>query len=129
MEQLRAHIGRDAGAIVRNPDQSLLRVISFHPGGSNLENPAFELEVIAPGQEPWRGWYRLRQSPPVPLLAAGFLLQPVKPLTNWVSILTINRDPGANLALVGAWCMGIGALLALLSFYDKRQRGDAPDII
>lgn len=117
------------GTIVRNPDGTVLRAISFHAGGSNLENPAFELEIIPPGQEPWRGWYLLRQRPPAPLLAAGFLLQPEEPLTNWISILTINRDPGADLALLGAWCMGIGALFALLSFYDKRQRGDVPDII
>lgn len=117
------------GTIVRNPDQSVLRVISFVSSGNELRNPAFEMEVLAPGQEPWRGWYLLRQPLPAPLAEAGFYLQPVEPLTSWVSILTINRDPGADLALVGAWCMGIGALIALFSFYDKRRRGDLPDII
>jgi cytochrome c biogenesis protein len=128
------------GAILRRPDGTALRVISFlpdimlrngriFPGGSELNNPAFELELIAPGREPWRGWYLLRQPLPAPLVAAGFSLQPLEPLASWVSILTINRDPGADLALFGAWCMAIGVLLALLSFYDKRQRGDAPDII
>ena len=128
------------GAIVRRPDNTALRVVSFlpdvvrrngriFPGGTELNNPAFELELLAPGREPWRGWYLLRQPLPAPLAAAGFVLQPLEPLVSWVSILTINRDPGAGLALLGAWCMGIGVLLALLSFYDKRQRGDAPDII
>lgn len=128
------------GSVLRRPDGTVLRVISFLPdvvsrngrifsGGQDLNNPAFEIELLAPGHEPWRGWYLLRQPPPAPLLAAGFTLQPIDPLFSWISILTINRDPGANLALFGAWCMGIGALFALLSFYDKRQRGDAPDII
>ena len=128
------------GAIVRQLDGTALRVIAFlpdvilrngrlFPGGAELNNPAFELELIAPGREPWRGWYLLRQPLPAPLAAAGFSLQPLEPLVTWVSILTINRDPGADLALLGAWGMGIGAILALLSFYDKRQRGDAPDII
>ena len=128
------------GTILRRDDGTALRVISFlpdvmlrngrvFPGGTELNNPAFELELLAPGREPWRGWYLLRQPLPAPLAAAGFVLQPLEPLATWVSILTINRDPGADLALFGAGCMGIGVLLALLSFYDKRQRGDAPDII
>jgi cytochrome c biogenesis protein len=128
------------GSIVRQADGTALRVISFFPdvmfrngqifpGGTELNNPAFELELIAPGQEPWRGWYLLRQPLPAPLATAGFALQPIEPLVSWVSILTINRDPGADLALLAAWCMAIGVLFALISFYDKRQRGDAPDII
>jgi cytochrome c biogenesis protein len=128
------------GTILRQPDNTVLRVISFFPdalvrnsrifpGSSELKNPAFELEVIAPDTEPWRGWYVLRQPLPALLASSGFTLQPLEPLVTWSSILTINRDPGANLALLGAWGMGIGALLALISFYDKRQRGDAPDII
>ena len=128
------------GAILRRQDGTALRVISFlpdvvlsngriFPGGEELNNPAFEFELLAPGREPWRGWYLLRQPLPTPLAVAGFVLQPLEPLVTWSSILTINRDPGADLALIGAWCMGIGALVTLVSFYDKRQRGDAPDII
>jgi cytochrome c biogenesis protein len=45
------------------------------------------------------------------------------------SILTINYDPGANLAFVGSLGMGSGVLLTLFSFYRKRTRGDRPDII
>lgn len=128
------------GAIVRNNDGAALRILTFHadvtqmngqvvPTNGELSNPAFEIEVLAPGREPWRGWYILRQGPPSPLIAAGFPLQPVEPLGAWISILTINRDPGADLALLGGWCLGIGALFALFSFYDKRQRGDRPDVI
>jgi len=45
------------------------------------------------------------------------------------SILTINYDPGANLALTGGIAMGCGVVLTLFSFYRKRTRGDRPDII
>lgn len=45
------------------------------------------------------------------------------------SILTINYDPGANLALTGAIAMGCGVMLTLFSFYRKRTRGDHPDIV
>ncbi|NOY13443.1 MAG: cytochrome c biogenesis protein ResB [Deltaproteobacteria bacterium] len=45
------------------------------------------------------------------------------------SILTINYDPGANLALSGGIAMGGGVLLTLFSFYRKRERGDRPDIV
>lgn len=44
------------------------------------------------------------------------------------SILTINYDPGANIALAGGMAMGCGVLLTLFSFYRKRARGDRPDI-
>ena len=44
------------------------------------------------------------------------------------SILTINYDPGANLAFAGSLCMGTGVLLTLISFYRKRARSDRPDI-
>ncbi len=45
------------------------------------------------------------------------------------SILTINYDPGANLAFAGSIAMGCGVLLTLFSFYRKRARGDRPDIV
>lgn len=44
------------------------------------------------------------------------------------SILTINYDPGANLAFVGGVSIGCGVFLTLFSFYRKRKRGDHPDI-
>lgn len=130
-----------AGTILPLPNHGRLRVISFlpdvtqgpdgriYPRSDELQNPAFELEWIAPGHEPWRGWYILRQGLPAPLTAAGIVLQPIEPLTTWVSILTINRDPGAGLALVAGLCLGGGVLFALISFYYKRERGDRPEII
>jgi len=45
------------------------------------------------------------------------------------SVLTINYDPGATLAFVGAVAMGCGVVLTLISFYRKRTRGDHPDIV
>ncbi|MGK2943653.1 MAG: cytochrome c biogenesis protein ResB [Desulfuromonadales bacterium] len=45
------------------------------------------------------------------------------------SILTINYDPGVNMAFTGSVAMGCGVLLTLCSFYHKRARGDRPDII
>ncbi|MFO7578330.1 MAG: cytochrome c biogenesis protein ResB [Pelovirga sp.] len=44
------------------------------------------------------------------------------------SLLIINHDPGAGVALGGAILMGCGVLLTMVSFYRKRQRGDHPDI-
>ena len=44
------------------------------------------------------------------------------------SVLTINYDPGANIAFAGGIAMGCGVLLTLFSFYRKRARGDRPDI-
>lgn len=51
-----------------------------------------------------------------------------EPIYKIYSILTINNDPGANLALVGAIGMGAGVLLTLGSFYRKRARGEHPNI-
>lgn len=51
-----------------------------------------------------------------------------EPVYKTYSILTINNDPGANLALAGGTAMGAGVLLALMSFYRKRARGERPDI-
>lgn len=45
------------------------------------------------------------------------------------SILTINYDPGANLAFAGSIAMGCGVFMTLFSFYRKRARGDRPDIV
>lgn len=45
------------------------------------------------------------------------------------SILTINYDPGVNVAITGSLAMGCGVMLTLCSFYRKRARGDRPDII
>ncbi len=44
------------------------------------------------------------------------------------SLMTINYDPGAGLALVGTIAMGVGVVVAMFSFYRKRSTGDHPDI-
>lgn len=128
-----------AGSVMRT-EKGMLRVLRFYPdavrsGGTVVErsdllqNPAFELEVISSDNGPQRFWYHLREGVPQPLVAAGLTLRPTEPLAAWVSILTVNRDPGDRLALLGGLCLGLGSLFALFSFYDKRQRGDRPDVI
>jgi cytochrome c biogenesis protein len=128
------------GAMLRMADGGVLRVLRFYPdvrrgndgrlypSGNELNNPAFELELLHAQREPWRGWYVLREGLPEPLAAAGVRLSPREPLLRAVSILTINRDPGADLAKVGAILMGCGVVVALASFYAKRRRGDRPEI-
>lgn len=118
----------------------VLRVVEFFPHaakgpdgralmrGENLGNPAIELEIIRPDHVPWRGWYFLKEGPPFPLVDAGVRLWPSEPLFRPYSILTINRDPGAGVALAGSLAMLVGVLFAMGSFYYKRARGDRPDI-
>jgi cytochrome c biogenesis protein len=118
----------------------ILRVITFFPDagkrsdrtavsrGENLGDPAIELELIRPGFDPWRGWYYLREGMPFPLIQAGVRLWPTEPVYRLYSVLTVNRDPGAGIALIGALAMFTGVLFAMGSFYYKRARGDRPDI-
>jgi cytochrome c biogenesis protein len=98
------------------------------PGGEQLGNPALQLLLLDPDGRPWQGWHFLFEPPPAALAAAGGVLQPVQPLAGYVSLLTVNRDPGAGLALAGAGCLTMGVLLAALSFYRKRSRGDRPQV-
>jgi ResB-like family len=98
------------------------------PRGGNLGDPAFRLRLLAAGRPIWQGWYALRQGLPPQLAGAGVLLRPLEPHYRTVSILTVNRDPGAHLALAGAAAMLLGVCLALASFYRKRAHGDRPDI-
>ncbi len=121
-------------------DGGMLRVLRFYPDamqrrdgkvfprGAQLGDPAIELELIRPGSDPWRGWYHLRQSPPLQLKQAGVILWPQQPLLKSYSVFTINRDPGAALAMTAGVLMALGACVALFSFYRKRARGDRPDI-
>jgi len=129
------------GSVLPLPGGGLLRVTRFlpdvvragdggiYPRSENLENPAFELELLHPQRDPWRGWYLLRGGLPAPLAAAGIVLEPIEPIGSYASILTVNRDPGAGLAAIGSVLMGTGVLFALASFYYKRARGDRPDIL
>jgi len=98
------------------------------PMGEQLGNPALQLLLLRPDGSMWQGWYFLREAPPFELAAAGADLRPLQPLAGYVSLLTINRDPGAGLALTGGSCLTIGVLLAMFSFYRKRARGDRPQI-
>ena len=98
------------------------------PRSERLGSPAMHLRLQTPGGGSWQGWYFLRQPPPAALAAAGAVPQPVQPLAGYVSLLTVNRDPGAGLALAGGLCLTAGVLLAAVSFYRKRARGDRPQI-
>jgi len=119
---------------------SQLRVTNFFPDAVRradgaaafrsdaLGDPAIELELLQPGRESWRGWYFLRGEIPFPLVAAGLRLWPTEPLYEVFSVLTVNHDPGAGMALAGALLMLAGVLLAAGSFYYKRARGDRPEV-
>lgn len=98
------------------------------PLSDQLGNPAWQLLLVRPDGSVWQGWHFLRENPPDALVAAGAAPQPVQPLAGYISVLTINRDPGAGLALAGGICLTLGVLLAMVSFYRKRARGDRPQI-
>lgn len=98
------------------------------PVSDRLGNPAMQLLLLRPDGSAWQGWHFLREAPPEPLVAAGVAPQPIQPVAGYVSILTVNRDPGAGLALAGGICLTIGVVLAFFSFYRKRARGDRPQV-
>lgn len=102
------------GLVIRRSDQ--------------LGNPAARLALSRSGTPVWTGWYFLRESLPYPLLAAGLRFWPVEPIFHSYSTLTINRDPGVWVALTGILLIFAGALLATVSYYRKRRRGDRPDL-
>ncbi len=128
------------GSRIQLGDGRWLRVHEFFPhagrlpdgravfGSDNLGRPAFELELQHPGGSHWRGWFFLQRPAPAPMVEAGLAIQPLEPLYQSYSVLTINRDPGAFLALTGALIMLTGVVFAMGSFYYKRSRGDRPDI-
>ncbi|MDT8420678.1 MAG: cytochrome c biogenesis protein ResB [Desulfuromonadales bacterium] len=90
--------------------------------------PAYEVQVGYADGGTWQGWYLPTRGLPHQLKMAGFNLQPVAPVYQNYSILTVNYDPGARLAATGGTLMTIGVLLALFSFYRKRARQDRPEI-
>jgi len=136
----RGTVGLEPGTSVELPSGGGLRVLSFYPdaalaadgrvlrGGDRIGNPALEIELTHPYRDPWRGWYFLRGRLPFPLVEAGVHIWPMEPIYRSVSIVTINRDPGSRLALGGGILMGTGVLLAMISFYYKRSRGDRPQV-
>lgn len=129
------------GARFSIPSGAVLSVRTFHPWGTRLPDgsvtrqgedpvrPAVELELAAPGEPPWHGWYFPDEGIPAPLRKAGLHLQPTDILPTYSGIFAVNRDPGAPLALAGGVLMTVGVLLALFSFYSKRARGDRPEIL
>jgi hypothetical protein len=131
-----------AGSNLPVGEGATLEVAAFYPhavrmndgrvmsaGGGQLVNPAIEMNLLLSSGAHWRGWYFLREGLPSALEEAGIRLWPVEPVYRTYSILTINRDPGAAVALAGAMAMKAGVLLALFSYYYKRNRGDRPDIV
>jgi len=117
-----------------------LRVINYFPTaqrlpnghvahrGNELQYPAFELRVSDATGTVWQGWYFLKESLPFPLIEAGARFWPTEPLYRIYVVLTVTRDPGAGLALIGSILMMVGVTFAMFSFYAKRKRGDRPDI-
>jgi len=128
------------GSRIRLPDGGSLGVLELIgdarrtadgrviPLGDNLGNPAMQLIHFRPDGTTWQGWYFLREAPPEPLVTAGAVPQPLQPLAEYVSLLTINYDPGVGASLAGGICLIIGVLFAFFSFYRKRARGDRPQI-
>lgn len=98
------------------------------PLSDQLGNPAMQLLLVNADGSAWQGWYFLREPPPEPLLRAGVAPQPLQPLAGYLSLLTVNRDPGAGMALAGGILLASGVVLAFFSFYRKRARGDRPQV-
>lgn len=98
------------------------------PLSDQLGNPAMQLLLVNADGSAWQGWYFLREPAPAPLLRAGVAPQPLQPLAGYASLLTVNRDPGAGLALAGGSLLTIGVVFAFFSFYRKRARGDRPQV-
>ena len=133
-------INLEPGTVIDLPVGGTLRVLSFYPDaaragegrivrtGHQIGNPALELEIVNPYQEPWHGWYFLREALPFPLIEAGLRIWPTEPAYKFVSVFTINRDPGAGLAMAGGILIFAGVLLAMVSYYYKRSRGDRPQV-
>jgi cytochrome c biogenesis protein len=129
----------EPGAALPVRGKGLFEVIDFYPdmrigpGGEfegrrdRLGNPAFLLDWTSSAGDHWRGWYFPRRGLPARLARLGLRLQLQRPLFETAPVVTVNSDPGARLALIGAAAMFLGILLALASFYRKRARGDRPN--
>jgi len=128
------------GARIELGNGKMIRVLAFYADaagspegqvrrrGSQLRNPAMLLELTGPGLETWRGWYFLRDQLPYQLVAKGVRFWPVNPLFTTFTVLTINYDPGADLALVGGCFMLLGTMITLFSFYRKRRANERPEV-
>lgn len=98
------------------------------PVSDRLGNPAVLITLQSPAGQTWQGWHFLRNPLPAGMIEAGAFLRPIEPLFRTYSLLTINRDPGGALALIGSLCLSVGVVFAFFSFYRKRARGDRPEI-
>ena len=94
----------------------------------NVGQPAYLLRLLDNDETVWSGWYFLGRPQPEALQGPGFNPVVRRPVYRTVSYLTINRDPGSGVALVGGIFISLGVLFALFSFYYKRSRGDRPEI-
>ncbi|BCR05745.1 hypothetical protein DESUT3_28140 [Desulfuromonas versatilis] len=136
----RGQLTLTSGSTLPLPGGALLEVLGFVPHarrlpdgrvvslGENLIDPAMEFRLRRPGEPPLHFWHFLKGGSPPQLGTIGVELRPTEPAFGYVSILNIHHDPGTRLALVGAVAMLAGVLLALVSFYRKRSRGDRPEI-
>jgi hypothetical protein len=130
-----------AGESLSLTGQKTLQVISFYPdarktaagqivpNGTQLLNPAMLLELSGPGRTTWQGWYFLRKQIPYPLLANDVRFWPVGPIFKDYTVLTLNYDPAAGVALAGGCSILTGTFLALWSFYRKRRANDRPKLL
>ncbi len=128
------------GSRIRLPDGASLGVLELLgdarrgsagqviPISDQLGDPAMQLVLFRTDGTTWQGWYFLREAPPDALIAAGAVPQPLQPIGGYVSLLTINRDPGIGITLAGGVCLTVGVLFAFFSFYRKRARGDRPQV-
>ena len=95
---------------------------------SRLNNPAMLVSLQGQSGQIWEGWYFLRNPLPQALRQAGLSLRPMEPVYKTFSLLTINRDPGDKMAMLGAICITLGVFFAFFSFYHKRAQGDRPEV-
>lgn len=93
-----------------------------------LGNPAMLVALQSSSGQSWQGWYFLRERLPAAMSEAGAFLRPSEPVFRTYSLITVNRDPAARVALAGSLCLSIGVVLAFFSFYRKRSRGDRPEV-
>lgn len=110
------------------PDAVLNGRGNIVPKSSEIGNPALEIALSEGSRIVWDGWYFLRQGLPAPLSRFGVQLQPLEPVFEPYSVLTINSDPGVPLALAGSLSMSIGVVFAFFSYYAKRRRRDRPQV-
>jgi len=110
------------------PDLKQHRDGSLSYRTDRVGTPAFQIKITFADGNQWQGWYTPTTAVPRPLQMAGFVLRPRAVAYQDYSILTINYDPGAPMAMAGAIFMTTGVLISLFSFYRKRTRNDRPSI-